>query len=168
MAQHPALQEFLDRSTDDYISVPLKVSSNVLVNADHQIQLPAEFDPVYIELGLNLLRLTNQPSAEAQSSNSGETQARSYLLENLINDSGRLAVTNTSTRNPSITTTTIIGRQSTPSLELSKSAGRRHLALTFLGGYVRLGDLDSQNGTVVHTKNYTASDWSTAFYGEVL
>lgn len=133
---------------EGYEAIDLKDTTNPYVTEAHKTRINANFEPIYIVLGRNLIQLTRQ--ADDSRALVSWRPSQSYTFINTEND-GRLYVP--SDKDSTYDNITIIGRHATPELQLDGTASRRHLRFESMANIITLQDLDSKNGTVVSTRD---------------
>lgn len=122
--------------------------SDRCVRDDGSVQIGCKFDPIYFELGRNVVSLTRQEDPVLRAV---ERPAQSYYFTNLTNPGGSLSIPSSlDTRQAK---DLIIGREATPELRLDDTASRRHFSIVTMVTGIKLKDLHALNGTIVHTRN---------------
>jgi len=96
---------------------------------------PKAEKPVYIELGRNILKLIVNPEISTVENLTAQDNEAKVQVIPMINDGSGF----------------IIGRETTPDLRLDVTASRRHLELVPRLASLTFTDLQSENGTIIHT-----------------
>ncbi len=125
-----------------YQSVDLS-SDDIAVGPGRSAQTHVEIrQPAYIKAGGNVLRLS---LIGRQAHPEHGDYEDIFEVENLSSPDNDARMT--------ITEQTVVGRQTTPELQLDDTASRSHLKITPMASAVLISDLDSTNSTVVQAVN---------------
>lgn len=141
---------------EGYKSVDLSSGSQMVEPNRRCIQFyPHAEKPAFIKAGKNILRLTllgTQPNPRFG------YEEEVFELENLsaINDEAKIRISER----------TVVGRLTTPELQLDESASREHLEIGPMRDSVAITDLNSTNSTIVEAPNF--HDMWTRDYTDLL
>lgn len=135
-AQTPWLAE------QDFLEIDLTVASDNFLSDDGRVGLyPSAKAPAYLELGSNVLELTNL-----------KLEGTPALLAVILDGQGKPGAQQVFANGHHE-----IGRHATPGLSLNRSASRKHLGLTVMTNSIQLRDLNSRNGSILHVKDSAVS-----------